>query len=497
MYSNTITTWMKSSMPKSKKLLLLLTILLSIFPVPPGRASEPEESVDKIEKHFRAGINIRLRNEAWNTFEKQGTSTDNTFDFFLARTRGFIDLFWNNFTFHIMGQGVKALNLPEKGAFGAGASYFSASGRDQDPGDLQLGELSLQIKDLPIPGFYLKGGRIGIKEGAEVLYGETKIDRVKKLRLSERLVGNWDWINIGRRYDGGTLGYTNDVFNLNFFGANVLQGGLDFDDGYKELDNVVVVGGAFTLMKDVIVPNTEIRVFDIFYFDNRTPAKKTAGDDLEINTLGVSIVGVFDLGVGQMDLLLWSAFQTGNFGHLNQKAFAFIGELGYQLLGAPWKPWLRLGVAYASGDGDPSDSDNGTFFNLVPTNHKFYGYMDAFAFSNLENYYFQLNLIPHEKVTIAVDGHIFRLASDDEFWISGSGAFNNEAFGYVFFKPASGNKIARNMGGELDFTLKIKPIKYATIDIGYSHFFGGKGVKVVFEKEDQMNWFYLQTVITF
>jgi hypothetical protein len=66
-----------------------------------------------------------------------------------------------------------------------------------------------------------------------------------------------------------------------------------------------------------------------------------------------------------------------------------------------------------------------------------------------------------------------------------------------FFKPVPGESIKRNMGGELDFSLNIKPLKYISFDMGYSHFFGGSGVKVVFDKKDQLNWFYFQTVISF
>ncbi|MBI2485969.1 MAG: alginate export family protein [Deltaproteobacteria bacterium] len=484
-----------------KEILLFLMILLSLCIISApliSRASDLEESVEKFKNHVSGGVNIRLRNELWNTFEKQGVSTDRTYDFFLVRTRGFIDIFWNNFFLHVMGQGVKAFNLPRNGAFGPGPLYFSASDDDTGPGNFQIAEAYLQIKDFPVLGFYLTGGRIGFLDGAEVLYGEPKIDWVIKARLSERLIGNWDWVNIGRRFDGGTFGFGNRIFDLNVFGANVLQGGYDFDDGlWKELDHVVVVGGSFTLKKDVIVPGTQFKVFNYFYFDDRTPARELAGDDLEINTTGASIVGAYEVGPGQMDLLLWFAFQTGDFGDLDQKAFGFIGEIGYQFLQVPLKPWLRIGLAYASGDDDPDDSDHGTFFNMVPTNHKWYGYADAVAFSNLEDYYFQLILTPHSKVAFAIDGHLFRLASDDEFWISGSGPFNNEVFGYAFNKPVSGEDIKRNLGGELDFTLSIKPVDFLSLDIGYSHFFGAKGVEVVFDKEDQLDWFYVQTEISF
>lgn len=483
-----------------RRLTLLLIVFLSfiyIISVPQGMASDLDESAEGLRKRVRGGINIRLRDELWNTFERQGADTDRTYNFFLARTRGFIDAFWDNFTFHVMGQAVGALNLPENGAFGAGASYFSASDMDEERFDLQLMEAYLQIKDLPVQGFYLKGGRIGITEGAEVFYGETKIDWVIKNRLSERLIGNWDWTNLGRRFDGGIIGYSNAVFDINAFGANVLEGGFDFDDGYEELDHVVVVGGAFTLKQDVVIADTQFRVFDYFYFDNRDPAQAFSGDDLQINTIGASVVGAYDAGPGQVDLLLWFAFQTGNFGDLDQQAFGVIGEIGYQFLEVILKPWVRVGVAYASGDDDPDDSDNGTFFNMVPTNHKWYGYVDAVAFSNLIDAYFQLLLTLHSKVSLAVDGHLFRLASDDEFWIAGSGPFNNQAFGYTFFQPVAGEQIERDLGEELDFTLVINPTNYLSFGIGYSHFFGGKGVDAVFDKEDQLDWFYAQTEIVF
>jgi len=483
--------------PCQRDFLLMITSLLSLscfILIPTSKAAEGQESK---ETHVRYGVNILLRNELWSTFQKQGDSTDNTFDFFLIKTRGFVDVFRKGLTLHTLVQGIQGLNFPDNGAFGPGTLYFTASSKDEDPGNVQLVELSLQIKDIPIRGFSLKGGRVGINDGTEVLYGNPKIDWLKKVRLSERLVGTWDWVNVGRRYDGGILDYNQNSFDINLFGGNVLQGGFDFDNGYEALEDVVIAGGTLTLKKDILFSGSELRVFNIYYSDDRAPAKALAGDSLEINTTGASVVGVYDIGPGQMDILLWSAFQGGNFGNLDQQAFGLIGEIGYQLAKVSWKPWFRLGVAYASGDDDPSDSDHGTFFNLVPTNHKWYGYIDAVAFSNLQDYYFQSLFTLHKKVDLTIDGHLFRLASNMEFWIGGSGAFNNDAFGYTFFKPPQGKAIERNLGTELDFTLKLKSFQYTVFDVGYSHFFGSSGVRVVFDKEDQMDWFYFQTVVNF
>jgi len=278
----------------------------------------------------------------------------------------------------------------------------------------------------------------------------------------------------------------------------VTFGGFDFDDGYwKNLDNVVVAGGSFTVKKDVLLSNTQFKVFNYIYFDDRAVAINLAGDDLKINTIGLNIAGAYEAGTGEIDLMLWAAFQFGRFGNEDQRAWAFIAESGYQFVQTQGKPWLRVGIAYASGDEDPNDSDNGTFFNYVPTNHKFYGYVDANAFSNLIDAYMQFLVSPHKKVKLAVDAHLFWLASDDEVWIGGSGPFNDSVFGYAFRNPAEGNDIESNLGEEIDLILIVNALDYLTLQFGYSHFFGGDGVSAVFEKEDQLDWFYAQATINF
>lgn len=456
-----------------------------------------ESFSEGLKNHVSGGVNINLRNELWSTFQQENTDTDRTYDFFLVRARAFIDFDWEHVSFHVMGQGVKAFNLPENGAFGPGPLYFTASDDKTGPGNFQFAEAYLHLKNLN--GFYLKGGRINYEDGGEVLYEDSpQLTWLIKKRLSERLIGDWDWTLVGRRFDGGTAGYANDKFNLNLMGAFVTFGGYDVDDGYwKDLDTVFITGGSVTLKKDALLKNTQFQLFDYFYFDDRAPAKTLAGDNLKINTTGISMVGAYPAGSGFFDAMLWFAFQLGDFGVENQKALAFIGELGYQFAAAPWKPWIRVGLAYASGDGDPDDSDNGTFFNMVPTNHKWYGYADTVAFSNLIDAYTQILLKPFPIVGFDVEGHLFWLASDDEVWIGGSGPFNNSVFGYQFRSPVEGEDIESFLGGEIDATLSIKALDYLTFELGYSHFFGGRGVEVVYNENDQLDWFYAQATIPF
>ena len=455
-----------------------VVLLLGMFCARDGAA---ESLQDNLSSHVSGGLNIRVRSELWNTFQKKDSDTDRTYDFYLLRARPYIDFDWKHVSLHLMVQGVQALNLPDNGAFGPGVVYFRASDERSNPGNFQFVEGYVHLKD--IKGFYLKGGRIGFNDGAQVLYKDAqKLNWLIKTRLSERLISNWDWTLVGRRYDGGSGGYDNDTFNLDLMGANVTFGGFDVEDGlWKDLDTVVVTGGAFTVKKDVLLPNTQFQLFNYFYFDDRTPAITLAGDSLKINTTGVSMVGAYPMGRGELDTMLWFAFQLGDFGNLNQKALAFIGELGYPFTRAPWKPWLRVGLAYSSGDGDPDDSDFGTFFNMVSENHKWYGHVDANAFSNLIDTYTQTIFKPHPKVTLGLDGHLLWLASDQEVLIEGAGPFNDSEFGYAFRKPLPGNDIETFLGGEIDIATAIKTLDHLIIKIGYSHFFGAEGIEVVFD----------------
>ncbi|MEM4409378.1 MAG: alginate export family protein, partial [Candidatus Caldarchaeum sp.] len=129
--------------------------------------------------------------------------------------------------------------------------------------------------------------------------------------------------------------------------------------------------------------------------------------------------------------------------------------------------------------------------------HKYYGYADTTALSNIINYYLQLIFTPHSLITLAIDGHLFQLASDDKPWVGGSGAYNNASFGYVFRNPIAGKDIEKNIGGEVDVTLGVKPSKFAKLEAGYSHFFGGSGVEAVFDGKSDLDFIYVQLVLGF
>src|SRR6185312_10813519 len=180
-----------------------------------------------------------------------------------------------------------------------------------------------------------------IKDGAEPPSGDARLDWIEENRVSERLIGPWDWTNVGRRFDGASAGYASQALNVSAFGARILEGGLAYSDAFKPLDGAQTAGLSVSAKAGVLLPKTEVRFFDIGYRDYRPITDASLGDSLELNTVGADWVGVYASGPGAFDALLWGAYQSGDYGTKTQSAEAFLLEGGYGLPHAPWAPWLR------------------------------------------------------------------------------------------------------------------------------------------------------------
>jgi len=215
------------------------------------------------------------------------------------------------------------------------------------------------------------------------------------------------------------------------------------------------------------------------YSDTRNPAE-VAGlfGDIEVYTLGGSLLGVYSVGKGRVDTLLWGAFQFGEYAdqgpttgvrNRDQSAGAVVAEVGYQRTDLWAQPWLRIGVNWASGDANPDDNDRNTFFNMLPTNHLYYGYTDQLAFQNLTDLLLQLKLTPIEKLGVELSYHRFWLDSSADFRWAGTGAFSRSNLGFV--RGASNG--STDVGQELDIMLTYPVNPWLSVLGGYSKLWGG------------------------
>jgi hypothetical protein len=154
-------------------------------------------------------------------------------------------------------------------------------------------------------------------------------------------------------------------------------------------------------------------------------------------------------------------------------------------------PSLRTGVNFATGDSDPSDGDRNTFFNILPTNHLYYGYADALAFSNLIDLMVQLKLSPLPKLGLELVFHQFWLYTQDDFRHFGSGAFAKRSLGYSR-APSNGSN---NVGQEIDFVVNYKVNKHLGLMAGFSRLFGGKVLSSF--SDDDINWAFFQVAFSY
>ena len=441
-----------------------IALLLAV----PALAAPPE---------IKPSYDLRLRWEGFDT-PARTPAPEREYDLGLVRLRAALDLVWTRWKLHGMLQAGGVFNIPENGAFAAGPTYFAANDRETDIGVIGLAELYGAYEHESLK---LVLGRQPYADGMEVPTGIAHLDGVKRRRLSDRLVGTFEWPNTARRFDGVSFGYGPGSTHAAAFGFRPLTGAFDSsEDALDQLDGVTVYGATVTGKHGKWIPGTEVRIFTVQYEDGRRIAP-----DLSINTSGVSLLA----GNAASDLLLWGALQTGDWGSVDQDAWAFLFDIGRRFDNLPGKPSFHLAWEQSSGDPRPGSGDHETFFNVLPTNHKFYGSMDYLAFQNLRDAYLESLFGIGPKVKVRAMFHDFALTEPGDVWYGGSGAFEEESFGYAGRAASYPSKdLARELDVEVTWPLQ----SGFELAFGGGRWWGGEAAEVFFPTEDDGSWLYLQ-----
>jgi hypothetical protein len=418
------------------------------------------------EHTLALGLSTRLRAEGWD-------SRANNTDWFTAvRTRvGLRYAFKQSFVGFAEFQDARIHGLDPDATGGAGGLYFVHNGREEENHGDRIRQLFIEVR--PIEPLRVRAGRQDIKGGLEVKYPEANWKYLKGARLSQRLVGTVGWTHGERSNDGVVMAYDMGDLHLHLFGAKPTTGVFDLNSGYSSQNDILYGGVTLTAKRGAWMNNTEVRLFGLAYRDDRDAPDGglMVNDDLDVFTAGFSLLRIHPVGAGSYDVLLWGAYQWGDWYGSDHSAWAGIFETGYQFTEAAMKPWLRVGVNIASGDRSSTDGDHQSFFNMLPTNHLYYGFADQFAFSNLVNYFAQLKLSPLPKTGLNLFLHHFTLLTDDDSQYRGTGAFNRNAFGY----PGRASGGHRGLGTEVDVVLTYKLHERVSLLAGYS-FMEGHGL---------------------
>lgn len=340
--------------------------------------------------------------------------------------------------------------------------------------------------------------------GTQALPFSLKVGRQELSYGDERLIGAFDWDNVGRAFDAAKLRYEQSTFWVDaFMGRVVVPNDNQFDQPNWDDWFSGIYGSTRSL-----VPKTELQLY--FLADNAgasSPKDATtygkgnsARDIYTVGTRFQTLPGLqgWDLNgefAGQFGDFEYAPGTPGviNGQRLNQLAYATHIEGGYTFT-EEFKPRLALGFDYASGDGNPKDKEHNTFVNLYPTNHKFYGAMDFLAWQNLIDPYFKASIAPLRGLSVALTYNAFWLATPSDFLYQVNQA--PRTTGGYGIHPNNGSFA----GQEIDLVATYQPWAYLQMQVGFGHFFTGDYVNETFQNlggAHDANWVYLQAQLTF
>ena len=185
----------------------------------------------------------------------------------------------------------------------------------------------------------------------------------------------------------------------------------------------------------------------------------TAGEERR-QTIGARLGG--KVSQTSFDFDLEAAYQLGTVGGGDIAAYMFASQFGYTAAGSSFLPRFFLGFDYASGD-DNNGGDVGTFSQLFPLGHAYYGYIDSVGRQNAIDLNPGVSLKPFKRTAFAASWHKFwRASTADALYHAGAGVVRAGASG-----------VSNDIGSEFDFTLKRSLDRHMVVILGYSHFTAG------------------------
>jgi Alginate export len=373
----------------------------------------------------------------------------------------------------LLGLPNNAVAAGAQGQLGLGAAYYVAN-HSQYAGMVFAKQGFVRFKNLGgDSGQSLRIGRFEFLDGSEVTPRDATLTAVKRDRVVQRLIGNFGWSDVQRSFDGVQYLNTKGSGTFTFVGAIPTRGVFQ-TDGWGEND-VAFGYTAYTRQWTRGKYASETRALGIYYHDWRSvlkadnrplAARKTDFDNIRIFTFGGHHLSALKTGAGTLDFLAWAVGQTGDWGRLQQRAYAVVVEGGIQPAILPAvKPWFRGGYTTGSGDGNANDNRHGTFFQLLPTPRPF----ARFPFFNMMNnrdIMGSMTLRPHKDVTISSEFHALSLANASDLWYTGGGAYQPWTFGYTG-RATGGAKSLANLY-DTSFEYRIRPFVTATAYVGYA-----------------------------
>jgi hypothetical protein len=298
---------------------------------------------------------------------------------------------------------------------------------------------------------------------------------------AQRLISPLDWTNVRRTFEGGKASLVMGNQTLDAFLVRpVIVSAEELNDGNGD----VTFGGVYDT---IALPNvfkgagTKLELYGLGLWQQLAV-------DSDIYTLGAR----FSSNPKPFDFDIEADYQFGNSGGGDVSAYALAAEGGYTLANMALTPRLYLGADYASGDDDATDGDVGTFNQLFPLGHAYFGYIDVIGRQNIIDVHpgaeltFMTEKKYVKKLSLRGDYHMFWRAEEDDAVYNAAGAV---------LRPAGGSDDLY-IGSEIDLLLNWQINRHWAAYVGYSHFFAGDFIEDTGPSED-IDFVYAAVQFTF
>lgn len=295
-----------------------------------------------------------------------------------------------------------------------------------------------------------------------------RLGRQEMLYDNQRLISPGDWGNARRTFDGVALLSRNKDLDIDLFFTRPVR---TLPYSFDQPDQSRWFGGVYATYKGF--EYSKLSAYSLALREEDVIPGALAGASHQIGS-GNHDSRWFTNGMrlfGERDDWLWDVeggIQLGR-SDLQEISAGFLAAgIGHKFPCAPLEPTVWMWYDYASGDEDPTDGTIGTFNQLFPLTHKYFGFLDLIARQNVHDLNWQLFVRPVKKVTLMTWLHLLWLAESPD------GLYN--VTGVVSRQDPTGSS-GQEIGQEIDLlaTYAVRP--GVDLLLGYSYLWSGDFIR--------------------